>query len=345
MPGLTPLSEIKRILISRTDELGDVILTLPLSVAIREALPDVELAFLVRPYISHIVHRIREIDHAFTLPESGKGLEIFRQYKPDAVIFAKPEFRLALEAVRAGIDVRIGSGYRWYSGLFTRWVYDRRTDRGSHEAEFELNMLGPLIPGTFEPEMPELPPMEEAAGEARAHLQGAKIDGPYVIIHPVGKPSVLPYPISRFAEAGRMLLEARPDLSIVITSGHGERPIAEELRKGIGQDNRTAIIDTLSPNGVSELLRGTACFLSSASDGAHLAALVRSPVVALFPGGPPNWPQRRAPIGPNVTTLTPEEGEPVPPGTTVKGTNPINVIARIAPQRVAEACLEQLRLS
>ncbi|MCB9215422.1 MAG: glycosyltransferase family 9 protein [Ignavibacteria bacterium] len=345
MLGLTPLSEIQRILISRTDELGDVILTLPLSVAIRKELPDVHLSFLVRPYISHLVHRIREVDQAFTLPPSEKGTEIFREYKPDAIIFAKPEFRLALEAMRAKVDVRIGSGYRWYSGLFTRWVYDRRKDRGSHEAEFEMNMLGPLIPGPHELVMPELPPMEEAAGEAEAHLRGARIEGPYVIIHPVGKPSVLPYPIEQFAQIGRSLLEARPDISVVITSGHGERPIAEQLKEGIGVEGRTAIIDTLSPNGVSELLRGTSCFVSSASDGAHLAALVRAPVVALFPGTPPNWPQRRAPIGPHVTTLTPEEGEPLPKNSGGSGTNPLNVIARIKPERVVEACLQQLNVT
>ena len=344
MPGQTALSDIKRILISRTDELGDVILTLPLSVAIKKALPDVELTFLVRPYISHLVHRLDEISRAFTLPESGKGLEIFREYQPDVVIFAKPEFRLAMEAVRAKIDVRIGPGYRWYSGLFTRWVYDRRKDRGSHEAEFELNMLSPLLPGPFDLTMPELPLMEEAAGEARAHLHTFGIDGPYAIIHPVGKPSIAPYPLERFAQIGRSLLESRSDLSIVITSGHGERPVAEELKKSIGIDKRTAIIDTLSPNGVSELLRGGACFLSSASDGAHLASLVRTPVVALYPGAPPNWPQRRAPIGPSITTLTPDEGEPTPPGITLTP-DPLNTIARIAPERVIEACLKAMSTS
>ena len=345
MPGQTPLSEIQRVLISRTDELGDVILTLPLSVAIRKEMPDAHLAFLVRPYISHLVHRIREIDQVLTLPASGKGLEVFREYKPNAIIFAKPEFRLAMEAVRAKIDVRIGTGYRWYSGLFTRWVYDRRTDQGNHESEFELNMLDPLITGPHVLEMPELPPMEEAAGEAEAHLRAAKIEGPYLIIHPVGKPSILPYPVDRFARIGQLLLEARPDLSIVITSGHGERPIAEELKKGIGMENRTAIIDTLSPNGVSELLRGATCFLSSASDGAHLAALVRTPVVALFPGTFPNWPRRRAPIGPNVTTLVPQDGEPIPGNAHGKGARPDDIIARIAPERVLEACLNSLNLS
>lgn len=341
MAKLTPLSDIRRILISRTDELGDVILTLPLSVAIKKALPEVDLAFLVRPYISHLVHRIKEIDHVYTLPLSGKGKEIFREYHPDVIIFARGEFRLALDALRNKVNVRIGSGYKWYSGLFTRWVYDRRTDRGSHEAEFELNMLSPLLPGPLELEMPELPPMEEAAGEAKAHLNGAGIDGPYVVIHPVGKPSILPYPVEKFAEIGRRILEEKPEISVVITSGHGERPVAEHLRREIAQENRTAIIDTLSPNGVSELLRGASCFISTASDGAHLAALVRSPVVALFPGVPPNWPQRRAPIGPHVTTLVPDDSEPVPSSNQAK-VNPAEIVARIAPERAVEAVLQWL---
>ena len=341
MLGQKPPADIKRIIISRTDELGDVILTLPLSVAIKKALPEVELTFLVRPYISHLVHRIHEVNQAITLPESGKALKIFREYQPDVIIFAKSSFRLASEAVRAKINVRIGSGYRWYSGLFTRWVYDRRSDQGSHEAEFELNMLSPLLPGPFDLEMPELPVMEKAAGEAHAHLQEAGIEGPYLIIHPIGKPSIPPYPIERFAEIGQGILEHRPDLSVVITSGHGEHPVAQGLRKCIGIEKRTTIIDTLSPNGVSELVRGSACFLSSASDGAHLAALVRAPVVALYPGAPPNWPQRRAPIGPYVTTLTPDENESIPPGLQ-PASDPMNIIARIGPERVVQACLKAI---
>ncbi len=341
MPKLTPTSELHRILISRTDDLGDVILTLPLAVAIKKRLPEVELTFLVRPYISHLVERIPEIDKTLTLPESGHGREIFQEYNPDAIIFAWPVFRLALDAMRARVDVRIGTGYCWFSGLFTRWVYDKRKKGASHEAEFELNMLSPILDGPFELEMPELPVSTEGEAEAKKRLHEIGIEGDYVIIHPVGRPYLPQYPTEHFAEVGRQLLESHPDISVVVTAGPNELPIAEEVCKQINLPSRTAALTKLSPNGVSELLRGGQCFIGSPSHGTHLAALVRTPVVAVYPGVAPDWPERRRPIGPNVITLTPQIDEPIPAGAKRKG-KPEYILARIAPQRVLDACLKIL---
>ncbi len=334
--NLTPTAEIRKILIARTDELGDVILTLPLARAIKERRPDIELAFLVRPYISHLVDRIPEIDRTFTLPANRKIRPMLKEYDPDAIIFAHADSKLAIEAFRSKIDVRIGPGYRLFSSLFTRWVYDRRSRFGSHEAEFELNMLEPLFERPFALKMPELPVMEEAAEEARAHRAKVGIGEKYVIIHPIGRPDTPGYPLDRWAEVGRGLLDGREDISVVITSGNGERDQATELLERIDRPGRVAIIDTLSPNGVSELLRQALCFVSSASDGAHLAALVRTPVVALYPGAPPNWPQRRRPLGDRVTTLVPERDEQLPAGETTHAQNPEIILARIATERVVE---------
>ena len=341
MPNLTPTSELRRILISRTDDLGDVILTLPLAVAIKNQLPEVELIFLVRPYISHLVERIPEIDRTITLPESGHGKEVFQDIDPDAIIFAWPVFRLALDALRARIDVRIGTGYCWFSGLFTRWVYDKRKKGASHEAEFELNMLAPILDGPFELEMPELSISAEGEKEAKTRLHETGIEGDYVIIHPVGRPYLPQYPVEKFAEVGRNLLEAYPDLSIVVTAGPNELAIAEEVCKQIDMPSRTAALTKLSPNGVSELLRGGKCFIGSPSHGIHLAALVRTPVVAVYPGTAPDWPERRRPVGPNVITLTPQSDEPIPAGIGRK-VKPEYLVARIAPKRLFDACLKIL---
>lgn len=344
MPILTPTSELRRILIARTDDLGDVILTLPLAVAIKKRLPEVELTFLVRPYISHLVERIAEIDRTITLPETGRAGEIFRQEKPDAIIFAWPEFRLAYEAARAHVDVRIGTGYRWFSGLFTRWVYDKRKKGDSHEAEFELNMLAPILDGPFDLEMPELPVSQDGKEEAERRLREAGITESYVVLHPVGRPYLPQYPPENYARIARAVLEARPDVSVVVTAGPNELPIAEKICEEIGMPGRTAPLHKLSPNAASELLRGALCFIGSPSHGAHLAALVRTPVVAPYPGAAPHWPQRRRPIGPNVVTLTPNPDEKSPAGARKSG-NPDYDIARIAPERIIEACLAILSSS
>ena len=113
MPVLTPTEDLRRILVSRTDGLGDVIVTLPIAVALKERVPQAEVAFLVSPYTAPIVRRIAEVDRVLEITDLRGGLGIMRNYRPDAIIFAKPEFKLAVESVLARIDVRIGTGYRF----------------------------------------------------------------------------------------------------------------------------------------------------------------------------------------------------------------------------------------
>jgi len=86
----------------------------------------------VAPYTAPIVRRIAEIDHLFTIDENGRALRALRSYKPDAIIFAKPELKLAVDAVLARVGIRVGTGYRLYSGLFTHRVKEHRKEGGEH---------------------------------------------------------------------------------------------------------------------------------------------------------------------------------------------------------------------
>ena len=149
-------------MVTRTDGLGDLIVTLPVAVALKMRLPEVEVAFLVAPYTAPIARRVAEIDQVMTTSSMRGELRMMRSYHPDAIVFAKPEPRLALEALLAQIDVRIGTGYRYYSGLFTRWVYEHRRKGAKHEAQYGVNLLSPLLDGDLPVVMPE--PTGDSAG-------------------------------------------------------------------------------------------------------------------------------------------------------------------------------------
>lgn len=341
MGFLTPTADLHRILVSRTDRLGDVILTLPVAVALRRALPEADIAFMVTPYTAPLVRRIREIDTVLTLTPKRTGLHLMRIYKPDAVIFARPEFRLALDATIARIDVRIGTGYRFYSGLFTRWVYDHRRRGVKHESEYSVNLLGPLL-GTVPPvEMPELSVSEAGVEEARRVLLASGVRGNYMVLHPGDRGSSPNYAPPGYAAVAEALLREHDELTMVVTAGPGERPLAEQVAAGVPYRHRIAVVEGLSLDGLSEVLRGARGYLGGSSGPAHLAALVGTPVVSLFPALQPVWPARWRPLGSDVATLIPTPEEPqcaVCPGRC----EPENCVRRISRERVVEACLQML---
>lgn len=324
-------------MVCRTDGLGDVVLTLPIAVAIKAVLPDVELSFMVQPYTAPIVRRIAEIDQV--LPVSGfrRALSLMRISRPDAVIFARPEFRLALDAVLARVDVRIGTGYRWYSGLFTRWVYEHRRKGAKHEAEYGVGLLAPLIDDKLDVRMPELQVSMEGAAEARNALPAA-IDR-YVVIHPGSHGSASEYPLLSFARIAHELTEEFADLTIVVTAGQHEEPVAQAVATDAG--DRVHMVSGLTLDGFSELLRGASGFVGLSSGPAHLAALVHTPVVALYPGLPPVWPVRWEPWGEHVSTLVPHSDEPFC-ADCERRHPPENCVARISVDRVVSACRQML---
>ena len=122
------LKDIKKILVSRTDSLGDVILTLPVITELIRLIPDSEIYFLVRKSNLEIlsgypgIHRILIYDESEKFSEK---LKYFQDNKFDAAISVYPRFEIALLFFLSRIKIRIGTAFRWYSFLFNKLTYFR----------------------------------------------------------------------------------------------------------------------------------------------------------------------------------------------------------------------------
>ena len=60
---------INRIIVSRTDSIGDVMLTLPLCVWIKNQFPNIQLVFLCKSYTRDVVACFNPVDEIITLEE------------------------------------------------------------------------------------------------------------------------------------------------------------------------------------------------------------------------------------------------------------------------------------
>ncbi len=139
----------KNILIVRTDRIGDVILSLPLASLLKKKFPEVRVSFLVRDYTAPLVKTCKYVDEVFILHEKNEKPSIASNVvalkdKFDACIVAFPTYPIALLLFLAGIKIRIGSGYRWYSFLFNRKVYEHRKHGERHELEYNVRLLREL---------------------------------------------------------------------------------------------------------------------------------------------------------------------------------------------------------
>ncbi len=114
-------SEIKSVLISRTDNIGDVILTLPLVYAARCVFRNADVFFYVNERLKPLLDGMSINVNILTEDKHQNYADrkrLFAKHKIDLAIFAKPRFDLALMFFQLGTKFRVGTAYRWYSFLY-----------------------------------------------------------------------------------------------------------------------------------------------------------------------------------------------------------------------------------
>ena len=143
----TSLSEGKRILLVRTDRIGDVVLTLPMATALKRAFPGVRIDMAVREYARDVARMAPDVDKV--LPYSGNILEDIRRIRGNryhAAVLVRPELLPAFVLAAARVPLRLGTGYRaWSPPLLNCRLYRHRSNH-RHESELNLELLGPLGP-------------------------------------------------------------------------------------------------------------------------------------------------------------------------------------------------------
>ena len=213
----------RRILIVRTDRLGDVMLTLPMATAIKVAsgatrTPTV-VGMLVSEYTAPIVTRAPHVDEVIAVGRDA-GLrdltQAIRRFRPDAVLFPNARARTAIAALLARVPVRVGTAYRWYGALYNKRIREHRKQASRNEAEHNLLMLrqiGLEVDLATAPSL-QLHPQERSAADR--FIEAALNGQPFIVLHAVSSGSSHAWPPERFAALATTLTE-RTDCRIVLT--------------------------------------------------------------------------------------------------------------------------------
>ena len=139
-----------RIIISKTNQIGDVVFALPMSTAIKQTWPDSHIIFLGRGYTSALIEHYQDVDETAdwdaisNLPDD-RAIEALKALRADTIIHVHPNKRLAYLARRAGIKARIGTIGRFYHWLTcNRFVRVSRKNSPLHETQLDMQYLKAL---------------------------------------------------------------------------------------------------------------------------------------------------------------------------------------------------------
>lgn len=299
---------IQNILIVRTDRIGDVILTLPMARVIKHRIPGARVSMLIRRYTAEVVEDDPDVDSLIFDDRAPyfHMVGVLRKERFDAVFHTHPQFLLALQTWLAGIPVRVGTGYRWYSFLFNRRVFEHRKDARRHELEYNLRLLA-AIGCSYEGEdvAPRLAVGREALARVAALFAECGIGDHerFVVIHPGSGRSARDWDRKNFGALGRKL-ERIPGVRVVVTGGKTEHEIAGEVQTTIG-GRSIALVDRMNVKEYAALVSRAALFVSNSTGPIHIAAAVGTPVIGLYPQVKPLSAARWGPYTQRKTIFSP----------------------------------------
>lgn len=301
----------RKILITRTDRIGDVILSLPTVHAIKQAWPDAHVTFLVAGPVAPIVRMCPWVDDYLT---TGPGEPVrslaarLRAESFDAAICLYPRAAIARSLRAAGIPLRVGTSRRWYSLMFNRRVPVSRAQGPHHESVYNMMILSGLPMPLVAPVKPVCEPPDDAVREARIilgeHGIAPDADG-FVVVHPGCGGSARNWGWHRYRELiERLHMDGR---RVVITGSSAEAPAADKLAAGMDA-GATVLAGRTDLETLTAILKMATVFVGPSTGPMHLAAAAGTPVVALFGPVRNTTPDRWGPLGDGHKVLLP----PVP---------------------------------
>jgi len=138
-----------RILIVRTDRIGDLLLSTPAIKAVREVYPKAHIAVMVQPYVEEIVDGNPYIDEVILYDKDNKHKGFFgslgfifelKGKKFDIAIILHPTDRSNLIPFLAGIPERVGYDKK-LGFLLTKRLKDTKHLGEKHEIDYNFDVL------------------------------------------------------------------------------------------------------------------------------------------------------------------------------------------------------------
>lgn len=284
-----PHSEYKRILIVRTDRIGDVLLSTPVIKTLRDSYPNAYIAMMVSPYTKDIVEGNPYLDEVIIYDKDGKhkswggSLKFARNLKKrrfDLALILHPTNRVHLVTFFAGIPSRIGYD-RKLGFLLTDRIKHTKQMGEKHELEYNLDLvrylgIEPKDKALFMPIKPE----SERWVEELFKQEGIKKSDRLLAIHPGASCPSKIWPNERFAEVADRLME-RYGFKVLVIAGPKDVALTQGLIKHLHKP-AVNLAGKTSVSQLASILKQCHLFISNDSGPVHIAAALGTPVISIF---------------------------------------------------------------
>ena len=353
-----------RILINRTDAIGDMLLTIPVVKLIKEHHPHAKIAMLASPRCRDLMPLIDQLDAYWIFdPEQNffskwrHLAHIFRDFAPDTYLYVSGTHWASFYAWRSALPRRAGLLSRWPSFLFlNQGVRQSRGDGKRHESLCNLDLLAPLgiRPGSKSHGYHTTLNLNDGEKRTIAERFRKTKNGdsrPLIFIHPGMGGSALNWPSSYYGQLIESLHTLYPGRYwYIVSHTEGDAPYLEGLRhyldhKAPPQMKRDISFYNGSGHGLRHfihLLASARLLVAPSTGPTHIANGLGIKQVALYSplAGEGRWtPLRR---DENVVVLAPDVECPERTRCAGEACSFYECMPKLEVERVTEACRKLL---
>lgn len=304
---------LRRILVVRADNLGDVVLATPALRALRRAAPNAAIDLLASSVGALVAPMIRAVSEVLTVSASWQRadgasgnphavaaeerwlVELIAGRRYDAMIVltsaSQSPWPVAYVGMLAGIGLRAVHSTEFGGAVATHWVTP--PPDGTHQVDRCLHLLAALgvpLAGThLELDIP-------ASGRLPA--------GPYAVLAPGGSCPSKRYPADRFAVAARHLADA--GVAVLVTGSPKEARLVDEV-VAVAAHQRVTPLGAVTVPELAAVIAAANVVVCNNSGCLHLADAARVPVVVTYAGTerPTEMPPRTTPAAELLTRPVP----------------------------------------
>ena len=292
----------QRIIISRTDSIGDVVLTLPVAGMLKSKLPQSEIIFLGRSYTHEVIKACEHIDTFVNWDElsslkENEAIQALKEINADLIIHVFPRPEIAKPAKKAGIPQRMGTTNRFYHWhTCNKLVRLSRRKSSLHEAQLNIKLIE-IISGISSISLEEisklygLTKVEPLNSNFTQLIDNNKMN---VILHPKSKGSAREWGVHNFIKLIGLLPEKEFEIFVSGTKEEGE------LIRGSGifdSDHVTDLSGKMSLGQLMSFIKSCDSLVAASTGPLHLAAAMGIKAIGIYPPIKPMHPGRWAPIG------------------------------------------------
>ncbi len=290
------IADARTIGVVRTDHLGDMVLTLPLVGALRQEFLCATVVVIAHSRTAPILEWTVGADACMFVDRMPLEV-ILRRTSFDVLFFPRASAEEAWRAWRAGVPLRVGTRYRWWSVLYNVRIPDHRRTALHHEAEYNVRMLEYITGKRAEVKLmrPIIP--KAVRSEVEALLKRAGVEQRFIVVHPGGRGSAPRW--TNFPLLATLLAERFRDHPIVITGVAHEAKLCSAIADCV--PSAVNLCGALSLQQLIGVLECATVVIANSTGVLHIAASLGRSVVGIYPSEPPSQsPARWRPLGERV---------------------------------------------